>query len=93
MTNEKDTRIYTDYNFLKEFSESTDFEPLIDGGHNYSRGIYSAKPLEQRSWEKSVSQAAAIAEQCHPYIFEINGEKSKVDFRPRFMIKEGLNIF
>ena len=86
ITHEKDTRIYTDYNFLKEFSESTEFEPHIDGGHNYSWGIHSVKPLVQRSWDRSVSQAASLAEQCHPYIFEINGENvnmSKVDFRPR----------
>ena len=71
---------------MKEFSDSTDFEPHIDGGHNYTWGIHSVKPLVQKSWDKSVSQAASIAEQCQPYIFEINGENSKmskVDFRPR----------
>ena len=83
ITHEKDTRIYTDYNFLKEFSESTDFEPHIDGGQEYKWGIHSFKPVVQKCWDKSIAQAASLAEQCQPYIFEINGAKSKVDFRPR----------
>ena len=86
LTNEKDTRIYTDYNFLKEFSDSTDFEPHTDGGQYLKWGIHSVKPVVQQKWDKSIAQAASLAEQCQPYIFELNREQpsmSKVDFRPR----------
>ena len=83
ITNEKDTRIYTDYDFLKEFSDSTVLEPHIDGGHKYNWGIYSFKPIVQKCWDKSIAQAASLAEQCQPYIFELNGASSRRDFRPR----------
>ena len=86
ITFEKDTRIYTDYNFLKEFSDASDFEPHIDGGQYFKWGIHSVKPVVQQKWDKSIAQAASLAEQCQPYIFELNREQpsmSKVDFRPR----------
>ena len=68
---------------MKEYSESTDFQPLIDGGQEYNWGIHSVKPAIQKQWDKSIAQAAELAEQCHPYISEINGSTWRVDFRPR----------
>ena len=83
ITHEKDTRIYTYYSFLTGYSESTDFQPLIDGGQEYNWGIHSFKPAVQKQWDKSIAQAAELAEQCHPYISEFNGSTWRVDFRPR----------
>ena len=71
---------------MKEFSDSTDFEPHIDGGQYFKWGIHSVKPVVQQKWDKSIAQAVSLAEKCQPYIFELNREQpsmSKVDFRPR----------
>ena len=54
---------------MKEYSKSTDFQPLIDGGREYNWGIHSVKPAIQKQWDKSIAQAAELAEQCHPYIY------------------------
>ena len=45
--------------------------------------IQRARYTIQKQWDKSIAQAAELAEQCHPYISEFNGSTWRVDFRPR----------